>query len=174
MVMNARIFKFLIAISVAYLGGCSSNVRRDNDAPAVYQYSGAKYGKVSTAMSPAIAADADKAARFQELKLEEAIVTQLKEKNLYDEKSENIVDVVVNALRVRNAATAIMFGFMAGSDNMEGVVTLKASDGKVLNKFTIDASYALGGFGGGQNTARLGYLSRTFGELTAKTILDKK
>ena len=172
--MNARIFKFLIAISVAYLVGCSSNVRRDNDAPAVYQYSGAKYGKVSTAMSPEIAADADKAARFQELKLEEAIVTQLKEKNLYDEKSENIVDVVVNALSVRNAATAIMFGFMAGSDNMEGVVTLKASDGKVLNKFTIDASYALGGFGGGQNTARLGYLSRTFGDLTAKTILDKK
>ena len=134
-------------------------------------YRGEKYGKVSIAMSDAIAADAAKATRFQQLGLEQAIVSQLRQNNLYDAQSGNLVEVVVSSLRVRNAATAIMFGAMAGSDNIEGAVTLKAPGGKVLNKFTI---YALGGFGGGQNTARLGYLSQTFGELTAKTILDKK
>ena len=172
--MHARFLKFVLVMSVVWLAGCSSNVRVDSDTQASYRYSGEKYGKVVATMADSVASDVDKATRFQQLGLEQAIISRLKQENLYDAQSGNTVNVVVNSLRVRNAASAIMFGAMAGSDNMEGSVTLKAPDGKVLNKFTIDASYALGGFAGGQNSSRLGYLGQTFGELTAKTILDKE
>lgn len=171
--MHTRFLKLVLAASIVSLAGCSSNVRLDSDIQASYQYRGEKYGKVVTTMADSVASDVDKATRFQQLGLEQAIIGRLKQDNLYDAQSGNTVNVVVNSLRVRNAASAIMFGAMAGSDNMEGSVTLKTPDGKVLNKFTIDASYALGGFGGGQNTTRLGYLSQTFGDLTAKTILNK-
>jgi hypothetical protein len=66
-----------------------------------------------------------------------------------------------------------MFGFMAGSDNFDGTVTLIDGNKHVKNSFDISASYALGGFAGGVNSSRLGWLSEKFAELTVNTILGK-
>jgi hypothetical protein len=67
-----------------------------------------------------------------------------------------------------------MFGFMSGSDSLDGTVILKDDSDVQKATFDISASYALGGFGGGQNDARLGWLGDKFAELTANTVVGKK
>ena len=63
-----------------------------------------------------------------------------------------------------------MLGFLAGADSLEGTVTLLGKDGEIVNQFDIDASYAAGGFIGGQDGTRMEWLYGKFGELTAQTI----
>lgn len=67
-----------------------------------------------------------------------------------------------------------MFGFLSGSDSLDGTVTLKDAQNTSKATFDISASYALGGLGGGQDDSRLGWLGDKFAELTANTIVGKK
>ena len=76
--MHTRFLKLVLAASIVSLAGCSSNVRLDSDIQASYQYRGEKYGKVVTTMADSVASDVDKATRFQQLGLEQAIIGRLK------------------------------------------------------------------------------------------------
>jgi hypothetical protein len=135
---------------------------------------GQSFGKVVIRLSDELAADTEKAYRFQELRLEQAIERRLKANRLYDEQSPNLVEVVINGFRVRSGLNAELFGFMAGADSIEGLVRLKTAEGKVFNEFAVSASYALGGRAGGRDERRMGYLSEEFGKLTIKSIVDKQ
>jgi hypothetical protein len=67
-----------------------------------------------------------------------------------------------------------MFGFLAGPDNISGNVRVLDPTGKTLRSFEISASYALGGFAGGQDSIRLNYLYEKFAELTRDQLRDRK
>ncbi len=80
------------------------------------------------------------------------------------------LNIELTSFRVRSSFTAVMFGFMAGSDNVEGVVTIKDAAGAVVRRAKVNASYALGGIGGGQDQARLDWLYEAFAKHTANEV----
>lgn len=82
------------------------------------------------------------------------------------DQSKPSLEVRIKDVRVRSNFTAIMFGFMAGSDSVTADIILKNAAGKQIDQFEVAASYALGGIGGGQDSARLGWLYEKFAEET--------
>lgn len=74
------------------------------------------------------------------------------------------LEVQVTDVRVRGTFSAIMFGFMAGNDHLNGKVSLADEENHALRHFDVSAAYALGGLGGGQDGARLGWLYEKFTE----------
>jgi hypothetical protein len=80
------------------------------------------------------------------------------------------LDIEVTSFRVRNSFNAIMFGFMAGSDKLEGIVTIKDGAGNTLKKSMVEASYALGGVAGGQDGSRMNWLYDEFAKHTAAEV----
>lgn len=163
-------FKKIIAVAlVLFLASCSSTVKMAGSS-SEYKYNGEKYGKINVVLSDAVKKNSKKVVRTDELDLDGKIKSYMDSEGLYDESSPNSVNVVVNKIHVRNAFNAIMFGAMAGSDNIDGTVTLKDANETVIASFNIKASWALGGTAGGQNATRLGWLSDKFAELTAETI----
>ena len=69
---------------------------------------------------------------------------------------------MITDIRVRSNFSAVMFGFMAGSDRIVGDVIARDAAGKELQRFTVSASYALGGIAGGQDETRMGWLYESF------------
>jgi hypothetical protein len=83
--------------------------------------------------------------------------------------------VVVDDIRVRGSFSAIMFGFMAGDDHLKGTATLyRHADGKPLGSFGVKISYALGGWAGGQDTARLSWLYEEFSKKLAEELVQRR
>jgi hypothetical protein len=60
-----------------------------------------------------------------------------------------------------------MFGFMSGSDLLEGDVTIRNAAGNVVKRSHVNASYSLGGLGGGQDASRMNWLYGEFAKHTA-------
>lgn len=83
------------------------------------------------------------------------------------------VEVTVTAVRVRSNFSAIMFGFMAGDDHIDGDVVVRAPDKRELQRFSISTSYALGGLAGGQDGARMDWLYESFAERLAEELTGK-
>jgi hypothetical protein len=75
------------------------------------------------------------------------------------------IDIVIKDVRVRSTAAAVLFGFMAGDDRIVGDVELKNASGRILDRFEISASYALGGWAGGQDDMRLNWLYEEFSKV---------
>ncbi len=165
-------FRAAIVVAVFLLiGACSSNVQMGHSS--TYAYAGEKYGKVVVVLADSVSNDKDKAFRAEDLALDQHIVAAMKASNLYDENSPNSVRVTINSIRVRNTFNAVMFGFMSGSDNIDGSVQLFDEQQKSRASFNVKASYSLGGLAGGQSDTRLGWLRDKFAELTANTILGR-
>jgi len=168
----SRFYRAVCAVALlALVAGCSSNARMGSSTK--YAYAGEKYGAVGVVLAESVSRDKDKAYRAEDLALDQHIIAALKASSLYDEKSTASVRVTINSIRVRNTFNAVMFGFMSGSDNIEGTVQLLDEQQKPRADFTVKASYSLGGFGGGQNGTRLGWLRDKFSELTADMIMGK-
>lgn len=85
--------------------------------------------------------------------------------------------VTVDELRVRSTFNAIMWGFMAGTDTLNGTATLTRLDGRPVGSFKVGTTYALGGFAGGQDSARVAWLYEEFAKLLTQelvTLRDQK
>lgn len=70
--------------------------------------------------------------------------------------------ITVTHVRVRNTFNAVMWGAMSGNDSIQGDVVIKDSTGAVIDQFYVKASYALGGWGGGQDSMRMNWLYEAF------------
>ena len=75
-------------------------------------------------------------------------------------------EIVVTEFRVKSTVTAVLFGVLAGTDNVTGDVIIRDASGRQLRKFTVHATYGLGGWAGGQDDMRLGWLYEKFAEHT--------
>jgi hypothetical protein len=80
------------------------------------------------------------------------------------------IEIVVTSMRVRSNFSAIMFGFMAGDDHIKGDVIVRSPLGQAMQRFTVSASYALGGLAGGQDEARMGWLYESFAKRTLEEL----
>jgi hypothetical protein len=106
--------------------------------------------------------------------LRSTIERTLSASSLEDPGVTATLDVEVTNVYIRGSFTATMFGFFAGADNIAGKARVLDPEGKVLRSFDVDASYALGGFAGGQDSVRLNYLYEKFAELTRDQLRAEK
>ena len=157
----------LLALSLA---ACSSGVQR---APEVglqqpqFDDPGERAGSLVVKLSDEARTEASDNLKFNQEDLHQTIRRALEINGLLAEQYDSdlpAIEITVTSVRVRSNFSAIMFGFMAGDDHIDGDVTVVSADGRTLQKFGVSASYALGGLGGGQDSARLDWLYENFAE----------
>lgn len=166
-----RYSRCLVFLLVAVgLASCSSGIERAVQTQfQVPQFDdpGEQAGGLNVKLSSEAKDDATDNLKFNQNDLEATIRRALLVNDLLAEQYDSglpTIEITVTAVRVRSSFSAIMFGFMAGDDHIEGDVVVRATDGNVLQKFSVSASYALGGLAGGQDDARLSWLYETFAE----------
>jgi hypothetical protein len=98
----------------------------------------------------------------------------LESKQLIAADADFTMNVVVDDIRVRSTFNAIMGGFMAGHDHLNGTATLLRRDGNVAGNFGVSASWALGGWAGGQDSARLSWLYEEFSKKIAEELAERR
>lgn len=79
------------------------------------------------------------------------------------------LNVEVTGIRMRASFSAVMFGFMAGNDYVDGTVTFADADNHPVDRFKVSASYALGGIAG-IDSMRMDWLHEQFTEKTLATL----
>lgn len=165
---------FMVA-TVFFLGGCASGVTRTPSAPT-RDMSLSSANQVAN-VSVSLTSDAKKKAienlKFNPDELLSYVKRALEANSLLSsstDKSRLNLEIQVKDMRVRSNFSAVMWGFMAGADSVTADIVIKDSLNKELDRFEVSASYALGGMGGGQDSARMGWLYEKFAEETTKEL----
>ncbi len=167
--------KSLFVVAIAFLlGGCASGVSR---APSVAggQAVGKTYSQfalVSLSMSPEAKEKAIDNLKFNQNELLDHVKRALEAQSLIDATAgEGLprIEVVVKDMRIRSNFSAVAFGFLAGADSIEGDIVLRDAAGRELDRFSVSASYALGGIGG-LDSSRMSWLYEKFAEETAREL----
>ncbi|MET0498924.1 MAG: DUF4410 domain-containing protein [Steroidobacteraceae bacterium] len=163
---SIKTYKWIIALAaIMSLAGCSSGVTRPDgkNSSSFVPSSEIPIGKVSVTMSSAVRDKLKDNLKFSTSDLGRNIEQSLQLNELFAAKPDGIsLEVLVTNIRIRSTFNAVMWGAMAGNDALEGEVTIKDSSGKILDGFTVSSSYALGGFAGGQDSGRMGWLYEAF------------
>lgn len=110
---------------------------------------------------------------FSQADLLQKLNDALKSKNLLDSTSQKqnlALEVVLQKIRIRSTANAMLWGFMAGSDYITADVLLKDAKGVEQDKFQIETSYALGGLVGGVASVRINWLYDSFSSEVLKEL----
>lgn len=169
----------LALVTIGFLSGCASSVTRDagNQAGATATASTSKFGTKPVIVKVTLDATAQEELKdnlkFSAKKLQEKIESALDARNLLakaDSTDAMHLNVEVTGIRVRSSFSAVMFGFMAGSDYVDGTVTLVGADNLQVDRFKVSASYALGGIAGGMDGTRMDWLYEKFTEKTLSTL----
>jgi Domain of unknown function (DUF4410) len=167
--MNAKqtVTRALSALLLAtLLASCASGVRRDEDAAkrnAYFAGGGKLANEVTVSMSKNAQQQLADNIKFDQEKLLAIVKRALSAKELLAKKPDPelpTIEIVVTDIRVRSSLSAVMFGFMAGDDHLNGEVIARDKAGRELQRFQVSASYALGGLAGGQDETRIGWCTR--------------
>ena len=160
----------LIFACLFLLGACSSGIEKSAETglqQPQFDEVGEQAGSLSITLTSEARKEASDDLKFDINKFEGTIRRSLELKNLLAEKDDSslpTIEVTVTSVRVRSNFSAIMFGFLAGDDHIDGEVVVRSSDGNATQKFSVSASYALGGLAGGQDGARMDWLYESFAE----------
>ena len=163
-----------IAAMALLCAACAGTTHR-TEAPGAAAATGAlKVKSVEARVSAKAKEQLGDNIKFDLNTLQSTVERTLSASNLEDVGVTATLDVEVTNIYIRGSFTATMFGFFAGADNIAGNVRVLDPEGKVLRSFDVDASYALGGFAGGQDSVRLNYLYEKFAELTRDQLRAEK
>ena len=157
----------LVALLTACAGTVKHHSRVNGDVTGVEGV-----GKVVARMSPAAVAQQADNPQFSRDELATYLYRKLESKGMVAAGATHQVEIVVTDIRVRSAAAAVILGVLAGEDRVVGTVRVLDSANKPLRSFEIKASYALGGWGGGQDSMRMNWMYDKFSELAMQE-LDK-
>src|SRR5205814_5849435 len=144
--------RLAVALSVlTWLAGCAGTIKQDTRVQGdVSNIQGVT--RVVARMSPdAIKQQADN-PQFNREELANYLRRRLEGKGLIASTATHQVDIVVTDIRVRSAVAAVMLGVLAGDDHVTGVVRVLDANSQPLRSFEVKANYALGGWGGGQDS----------------------
>ena len=164
-----RLLKTSAIALCVFLAACASNVKRTEVTGAEQLTPTAKCKNVSITLNDEAKKKLSDNLKFNAETLRGTVQRALEAQDLIQKTPDQAaygIEIVITDVRVRSNFTAIMFGFMAGADSVTGDVQVKDASGKLLKKFEVSASYALGGIGGGQDEARMGWLYEKFTEQT--------
>lgn len=162
------------ALIIGALTACSSGVKRNGDmagqaseqtVAAPLQVAG-----LNVTFSDDAKAQYRDNLKFDPVRFKSTIERTLSGLELVKADSSNQLVVTITDVRVRSTFSAVMWGFMAGSDSIDGRVEVQDANGKVLRSFDVSASYALGGIAGGTDDTRLNWLYEEFAKLTAQEL----
>ncbi|VWC83791.1 hypothetical protein BCO18175_02900 [Burkholderia contaminans] len=168
----------LALVTIGLLSGCASSVTRDagDQAGAIATASMPKFGSKPVIVQVTLDHAAQEALKdnlkFSPENLKGKIESALAARKLLATAGSTDamhLNVEVNDIRVRSSFTAVMFGFMAGNDHVNGTVTLTDADNHPVDRFKVSASYALGGIAG-IDSLRLDWLYEKFTEKTLATL----
>ena len=170
---------FVVVFVTLAVAACSSGVKR---APEIglqqpqFDDPGEQAGSLTVTLSEAARQEAADNLKFNQNELEETIRRALQVNSLLAEQYDSdlpAIEVTVTSVRVRSNFSAIMFGFMAGDDHIDGDVAVIGADGSTLQQFGVSASYALGGLAGGQDSSRLDWLYENFAERVSEELMGR-
>jgi hypothetical protein len=168
-----KALRFWMALALAgVLAGCASGVQRHDDPGrrAAYFAGGGKVAQnVTLTLSKEAQAKLSDNLKFDQERLLATVRRAMEAKGLLAKTPDGslpTIEIVVTDIRVRSSFSAVMFGFMAGSDSLAGDVVARDPSGKELQRFAVSASYALGGIAGGMDDARMNWLYETFAQHT--------
>ena len=171
--------RFAIALLIATLAGCASQVTRPPaDATATREPVRA-LTSFEVEISPAGKATMaePETQKFDMAAFRGVIQRTLDAAKLVSPEGDFKLTVTIDQLRVRSTFNAIMWGFMAGTDQLNGTATLTRLDGRPVGTFKVGTSYGLGGFAGGQDGSRLNWLYEEFAKVLTQelvTLRDQK
>jgi hypothetical protein len=163
----------LTVAMVATLAACASGVKRMEDANAP---ASAKVERNVKSVNLWLNDDAKKLVAdneiFNEGNLRETVERTLQAQSLVKFDATQTLHIEITSFRVRSMMAAVIFGFLVGDDNVEGIVTVKNSGGVVVKQGKVSASYALGGLAGAVDSMRMGWLYEEFAKHTAAELTD--
>lgn len=164
----------VLAVAASLLGGCASSVKRI-DLVDGQQIQSANYrtekgiNKVTLELNSVAKEKLVENLKFNPDQLRSIIVRGLEARNVIRSEGDYTVDVVITDIRVRSSFAAVAFGFMAGADSVKGTVTVHDQNHNPVKSFEVEASYALGGIGG-LDDSRMNWLYEKFSEKTLKEL----
>jgi len=171
--MNSK--SLCIAAVALLLSACAGTAVRKESSDSASAAAGVLRVKtVDARVSPKAKEQLRDNIKFDLNTLSSTVERALSASKLQDAAGVNTLDVEVTSVYIRGTFTAVMFGALAGVDNISGDVRVLDPSGKVLRSFEVSASYAFGGFAGGQDSVRLNYLYEKFAELTRDQLRDQK
>jgi hypothetical protein len=164
--------RIAMALLIATLAGCASQVTRSPEATTAREPVRA-LTSFDIGISPAAkAAMADaETQKFDLVAFRGVVQRTLDAAKLVSPDGDFKLTVTIDELRVRSTFNAIMWGFMAGTDQLKGTATLNRIDGRPAGEFKIGASYGLGGFAGGQDSSRLAWLYEEFAKILTQELV---
>lgn len=156
----------IVYLVVLLCSGCASGVTRPDGAAASHRLAAdQKVTSATLTVTQGVKASLDDNIKFNPDMLLDMINRRLELNGIKADKAPLSLDIVIKDVRVRSTAAAIVFGFMAGDDRIVGDVYLKDSSGRILDRFEVSASYALGGWAGGQDGMRMSWLYEEFSKV---------
>ncbi len=161
------------------LAACATNVTRAPEAALQqpqFNEPGQKAGSLSIGLSSTAKKDLTDNLKFNKDRLRETIIRALEIDDLMStapDSSLPAIEVTVTSVRVRSSFSAVMFGFFAGNDHIDGEVAVRDSGGNELQRFSVSASYALGGLAGGIDSVRMDWLYENFATLVVNELTGK-
>ena len=168
-----KLRSFMLCLSILAVVGCSSQVTRpdgaDADRPVIRALQG-----FTVEMSPDARTQLADNVKFDIDALTSTLERTLESRGLVTSDGDYRLKVVVNDIRVRSTFNAVMWGFMAGNDHLQGDAIVLNLEGEPKYEFGASASYALGGFGGGQDSSRMNWLYEEFSEMIADELSKKR
>ena len=168
--MKTAFLKYGVILGfVAIMAGCASGVKQTAGSEKS-ELRSAKVTQVQIVLTDEAKKLVADNASFSVTSLKSAIEDQLKALDLLKPDAGQQMEVTLKSFRARSAFSAIAFGFMAGNDNVVGVMSIKDASGKVLKSAEINASYALGGLAGGMTETRMGWLYGEFAKLAIQEL----
>ena len=162
-------------LALSLLAACSADVTRSADpvlAKPQFANHQTQAGNLEVTLTPEAQQKLADNLKFDQDKLLDTVRRALVANNVLTkdvDPSRAKVEIKVTDMRVRSNFSAIMFGFMAGDDHIDGDVIVISSTGSELQEFKVAASYALGGLAGGQDSARMDWLYENF----AKRVVEE-
>lgn len=168
--IGSRSLRLLAASAVLVLSACASQVTR-NEGAATPKEPVRALVSFDVTMSPQAKAQLSENLKFEPDALRSMIQRTLESKNLVAADGDFQLKIVIDDIRVRGTFSAIMFGFMAGDDHLNGTATIVRLDGRDMGSFGIKTSWAFGGIAGGQDSARLSWLYEEFAKSLAEELV---
>lgn len=167
---------FGIFIAMAMLSGCAAGVENLQQSSQSQKTVVSSSPVLINAVVISYTAEAQKEMtdnlKFNPNTLVDEIKNGLTARNIFDStrKSGYVVDIQFTDIRIRSNFNAIMFGAMAGADKVDGIVSLQDPSGNIIRKFLVHTGYGLGGFAGGVDDSRMGWLYDKFAQYTVQEL----
>lgn len=153
------------------LFGCASQVTKPTDSPKPEVRA---LRTVSLELSPDAVQKIANDVEFDMESFKSVFIEALESRQLIASDGDFDLNVVINEVRVRGTGSAVWLGFLAGDDHITGDAIVLNHEGEEVYTYTANASYALGGFAGGDDATRVNWLYEKFSEIVADELRTKR